>query len=86
MKIVEEDLSLCHSLAAAMQKHWLELVQYIDTGVLVLPANQQVYHEPFECAAVAVRTLHHPLKTKPCVQLCDLLHVAIKFDLSFLRT
>ena len=39
MKIVEEDLSLCHSLAAAMQGHCLELVQYIDTGALVLPAK-----------------------------------------------
>lgn len=48
MKIVEEDLSLCHSLAAAMQEHWLELVKFIDTGAMVLPAKQQVCYEPLQ--------------------------------------
>lgn len=45
MKIVEEDLGLCHSLAAAMQEHWLGLIQYIDADALVLQAKQQACHE-----------------------------------------
>lgn len=44
MKIVEEDLSLCHALAAAMQQHWPDLVVYIDTA-----AKQQVW--PDTCLA-----------------------------------
>ena len=67
MKIVEEDLSLCHSLAAAMQEHCLELVQYIDTGALVLPAKHQIRLEPLEGCVTSccwVRLLQSPLSSQ----------------------
>lgn len=58
MKIVEEDLSLCHALAAAMQQHWPDLVTYVNTIVQLQVCHAYSANDTCSAAAVARQEGH----------------------------